>query len=153
MNTSAVLAAAAKIEAVRQQLVVPQLHSFDYFARLHAPELEGLRWSHIETFLDEDANPVAGSSPTVSGATEWQTVRAGAALSLGWDWVRAPDGSLAPSLSIPLRTNILLIDALGYDLARETTDICLWSIIGTIPWQAQVRAELVQLLPDTRRLN
>lgn len=112
----------------------------DGYIRLPLASLDALSFEHLyserdESFLDE----LKGQTiPACSaGFCEWKS-NGTPAISLGWGWfihcqtermMLAPDG---------VRSNVMLIDARGYDLGAEKTSnlFCTW--LGTFEWQDMV---------------
>lgn len=112
----------------------------DGYIRLPLASLNALSFVHLysesdEAFLDElKAQTIPASS---AGFCEWKSDTA-PAISLGWGWfihsqtermMLAPDG---------VRSNVMLIDAQGYDLGPiKTSNIfCTW--LAAFEWQSTV---------------
>ncbi len=123
----------------------PQLHSHDYRVRLRAAALFTIVFEHVSTLQDftvlDDAQP-AHRSACSAGITEWQGRAAGRLVSLGWDWLRLHDGALVADCTVPVRSNLMLIDARGYDLSLQECDAVLWQFIRAMPWQARAAQAL-----------
>jgi Domain of unknown function (DUF4902) len=128
-----------------QAMSVPQLHSPDYYWRIPEQELAGVRLQHLITV--EDAMVlrqvrqwrVPGRR---AGFTEWEGLEQGAPLSLGWDWVELDDGDIQAAMALAPRTNIMPIDAKGYDIPGEWSAPHLWELIAGLPWKQFVRDSL-----------
>lgn len=134
------------------------MHSLDYFARVRIDSLLALNWEHIETFLDaSDPMDFSLSGRTkdylVCGGTEWQAFHESRALSLGWDWIQSDDGALNVSLADQPRSNILVIDAIGYDLDIAATTKFLRQIIESVPWKVVVEKRIVKNAAARRKLH
>lgn len=73
------------------------------------------------------------------GVTEWSTQHPShGALSLAWDWVRLSDGDIQLQSPMQVRTNIMLINAQGYDQNPSSTDMACVELISRLPWQRLV---------------
>lgn len=109
----------------------------DGYIRLPLASLNALSFVHLysesdEAFLEElKAQTIPARS---AGFSEWKSTTA-PAISLGWGWfihsqrehmMLAPDG---------VRSNVMLIDAHGYDLGPIKTSnlFCTW--LSTFEWQ------------------
>lgn len=116
----------------------PQLHSADWRVRLREGALFSIVLEHVCSAQDfsvfDEAVP-AHQRAQSAGITEWQGVAGGRLVSLGWDWLRLHDGALVPETSTPPRSNIMLIDARGYDMSHDECHAALWKLIHQFPWQ------------------
>jgi hypothetical protein len=132
------------------------LFSKDYYVRLTTRKLETIALTHLCTMQDPavlaDISDL-GTSWRKAGITEWQGLQDGIAISLGWDWALLEDGSVRMLTVVPPRTNMLVLDAKGYDMPALQAACCFWDLIRTLPWQAEVatalRSEPAQALPRT----
>lgn len=123
----------------------PQWHSHDQRVRVREAALVAIVFEHACSVQDfavlADARRGHGAVHS-AGVTEWQARCAGRLVSLGWDWVRLDDGALRHAAEVAPRTNIMLIDGRGYDLAADECDAALWKLIEAMPWQATAAASL-----------
>jgi len=119
-----------------------QMHSGDGRIRLRADELAVLQLDHLCTIDDaavlDDAWP--GACALRAGTTEWEGEYAGRRVSLAWDWIGTKGGSLQLLTAVPPRTNLMVIDSRGYDLAPTALSMTFWSFLETLDWQAAARA-------------
>jgi hypothetical protein len=120
-----------------------RLQSRDFLRRLRVQDMLALDWQHQDTWLETDVQddmlrscqlPIA----QYSGITEWQASYKGQPISLGWDWFLGVDGQVHAYQAVPPRSNLQLLDAAGYDGDAGSHEYALWTLIGTLPWQAQV---------------
>lgn len=119
--------------------------SSDYRVRLRASELRGLCFTHVLSMPDPSvqADAVhAGLASSLGGFTEWQATHARGAITLGWDWVLLDDGP-AILRSVAPRTNLMLLDAQGYDVCDG--DAAHLALVESLPWKASVLCALRQL--------
>lgn len=125
---------------------LPQVYSTDYYFRAAVRELAGLGLQHCLTVQDtavlDDVHRLRLPGRR-AGVTEWEGVCQGCPLSLGWDWAELEDGDIRAITLVAPRTNLMLIDEKGYDMADEPCAASLWAFIATLPWQLQVTRSLV----------
>ena len=123
--------------------------SADSYIRLQLPALACESFVHKfsyadESFLEELNDQALGVSD--AGFTEWQSECLngnGAVISLGFAWFR-PAGN-SPQLFVaedPVRSNVMLLDAKGYDLGPQATANLLRSWLTQFPWQSEVAKTL-----------
>jgi hypothetical protein len=122
----------------------PPSMSPDGYIRLPLASVIALSFAHLfsdsdEEFLQElQAQTIPASS---AGFSEWQSETT-PVISLGWGWfihsqsrqmMLAPDG---------VRSNVMLIDAFGYDLGAVKTSnlFCTW--LSSFEWQNKVSTVL-----------
>ena len=117
----------------------PQLNSPDFQARLKPEQLGALAWSHLDTSSDDEHAITQERRGASGGLTEWSAAFRGRTLTLGWDWILCDDGQLLAGTMVAPRTNIRVLDALGYDADPQTNDASLWAIVNAMAWQPQVR--------------
>lgn len=92
--------------------------------------------------------PKNGQSPRCMGFTEWSGERGGRIVSLGWDWVRLDDGALIESFDCAIRSNMMMLDAKGYDLGIEQAELLLREHIrAAVDWKKAVAAALLVTTP------
>lgn len=73
------------------------------------------------------------------GITDWSAQHSShGALSLAWDWTRLSDGEIQLRSPIQVRTNIMLINAHGYDQGPNSTDMACVELISRLPWRGEV---------------
>ncbi len=116
----------------------PQHHSHDYLIRVSSRGLRHLSFEHLYTERDETVREdtrLAGPSTRCTGITEWQARAENVLVSLAWDWVQLSDGALRPVRVVPPRTNLKLIDELGYDMLEVESVAMLWQMIDDVAWQ------------------
>lgn len=116
----------------------------DGYIRLPLASLNSLSFVHLfsesdEDFLDElRAQTIPARA---AGFSEWKS-DTDPAISLGWGWfihsrseriMLAPDG---------VRSNVMLIDAHGYDLGPRKTSSLFSTWLGAFEWQGVVSMAL-----------
>lgn len=113
-------------------------HSPDGYVRLRAGALHAIVLEHVCTVQDpgvlEDAL-ADDRLATAGGITEWQGRVGTRLVTLGWDWLRLHDGALVPDRAVPPRTNLMPLDARGYDTAGDEQAAALWDLIAQLDWQ------------------
>jgi hypothetical protein len=114
------------------------LYSADFQVRLKPAQLSAIAWSHLDTSSDEEHHITQERNGAFGGLTEWSAALRGRSLTLGWDWILCDDGQLMASMVVAPRTNIQVLDDLGYDTDPQTHDASLWAIVNAIAWQSQV---------------
>ena len=123
----------------------PQLHSHDHRIRLREPALFTIVFEHVCSMQDfgvlDDSQPAHRAAHS-AGITEWQGLYAGRLVSLGWDWLRLDDGALVAETTVPPRTNLMLIDAQGYDMTLGACNAVLNQLIRALHWQGAAAAAL-----------
>lgn len=116
----------------------------DGYIRLPLASLHSLSFEHL--FSESDADFLqelkAQTIPARSaGFSEWKS-NTSPAISLGWGWfidhrsdrmLLAPDG---------VRSNVMLIDAYGYDLGPMKTSSLLCTWLSAFEWQGTVSMAL-----------
>jgi hypothetical protein len=117
----------------------------DGFVRLTLDDVLSVPFKHLLSGLDEDAAPLpCGTSTTISGYTEWISDTQ-PKITVGWDWIVAPDGSGSYWRRIGLpRSNLLLVDTARNDYAWDRNLVVLATVVDAIPWQEQARTALVE---------
>jgi hypothetical protein len=124
---------------------VPQLFSHDYYFRLAERKLGTAVLTHS---FSEEAPGVLQDLRSLclparrAGITEWEGLEEGHPLSLGWDWMELADGDIRPVMIVAPRTNIMVIDRQGYDIAEPSSAAFLWELIARLPWQRCVTQAL-----------
>lgn len=116
----------------------------DGYVRLRLKDLGALSFFHL--FSESDADFLeelqAQAIPaSMAGFSEWRSDTE-PALSLGWAWFVPNQSSqllLAPERA---RSNLMLIDAAGYDLGSVKTSSLLRVWLNMFDWQSTVRAAL-----------
>lgn len=126
-----------------------QLHSIDYFVRIPAWSVFKAEWQHLDTNLDDygmDVDPALRDTDTVvvSGSAEWQAAYQTRVLSMSWDWIVAEDGAVYTSAVTLPRTNIMVVDASGYDSGEIGTAIVLWKAVELLPWRLHIKRLLAR---------
>jgi hypothetical protein len=114
---------------------------FDVYVRVRLDALKGIRPSHLQSSVDQDASDHARhrSAELVCGFTEWVAV-ADRTLSVGWDWSFDPATGLLAADWETLRTNVMLLGEDGVDLGREQTRRIVSHWMSATPWQAATAA-------------
>lgn len=108
----------------------PVRQSWDYYVRLKHVELMQVEFCH---FYSEK---IGSQSGVLFGLTEWRAQRAsGVDLSLAWDWECLNDGDVQLHQPAKVRSNIMLIDAQGYDQGLGNTDLACLDVIGKLRWR------------------
>jgi hypothetical protein len=117
----------------------------DGFVRLTLDDVLSVPFKHLLSGLDEDAAPLpCGTSTTISGYTEWISDTQ-PKITVGWDWIVAPDGSGSYWRRIGLpRSNLLLVDTARNDYAWDRNLVVLATVVDAIPWQEQARTAVVE---------
>jgi hypothetical protein len=112
---------------------------FDVYIRVRPEALKGVRLSHLQSSVDQEAGDAAAArgAGAVTGFTEWIAC-ADRTLSVGWDWTFDPvSGSLTADWQT-LRTNIMLVGEDGRDLGRQQTRQALSHLAAATPWPVAV---------------
>jgi hypothetical protein len=114
----------------------------DFYVRQNVQQLFGLKLELLHAQLDEYSDPIEldDIAGECLGYAEW--VGGGTpVVSIGWDWVSAPEGSIR-LLADSLRTNLMLVDEQGQDLGAEVTAAWILRRVSDMPWQQRVLAFL-----------
>ncbi len=106
-----------------------QLYSIDCYQRIPVKKLSHLPWEHLCSGIES-----RGLVTKKMGYTEWQAALDDCLLSLSWDWRQLHDGAITPDFSSGLRTNMLCIDASGYDLPTHRSETLLSEFIEQLDW-------------------
>lgn len=121
----------------------------DFQIRIRESDLEKLRWQHVTTFTLDGAAQDAPPNAIKAGATEWMANFQDKSLSIGWDWYLDDANQIHSMEVVAPRSNILIIDAKGYDCpAEESTAILLSFIKQQFFWQGVVLSELINGIED-----
>lgn len=88
----------------------------------------------------------AGPGARRAGITEWQGRFQGRLVSLGWDWVELSDGLRRLDVVGP-RSNLRLLDGVGYDLPPGEEQLLLERRIDGLDWYGPARRGLGQDQP------
>jgi hypothetical protein len=119
----------------------PQMFSRDYHVRVPHRRLADIVFEHLCTEQDPSV-----SGPDVqlcrAGITEWIGRWDGLCVSLGWDWGQLTDGSISLLKAVSPRTNLMTIDAKGYDIPSEQALGDIWTLIESLSWRSEVAAAL-----------
>ncbi|MCJ0765289.1 DUF4902 domain-containing protein [Variovorax terrae] len=121
----------------------PQLHSGDYRVRIGRQALEASNFAHLHTgcdraaWIDNAGRP--GQRPAFSGFTEWSGTVGQTILSLGWDWLSWDGKAICTSPFDGPRSNIMVIDAQGYDLDVPACEQHLRALIDRLAWRKAVQ--------------
>lgn len=100
------------------------------YVRLKAADLDMVELKHL---YSETLGSTHSNLPM--GVTEWTGLHGKNLLSLAWDWVYLNDGMICMPGDGVIRTNIMLVDASGYDSGPVATDQACISKIATVDWQ------------------
>lgn len=90
--------------------------------------------SYESSEVQEDTR-LDGGPTTRAGMTEWQASVRGVAVSMAWDWMQLSDGAVCLLRHVAPRSNLQLLDDLGYDMSSDEALGLLWKKIGSIAWQ------------------
>lgn len=115
----------------------------DGFIRLRLASLSFSSMHHLHSRIDEglgdDLRSVGFETPK-AGLTEW-SVNGLPSASLGWDWYVSAVNNRMYAAVATLRTNLMLVDAKGYDLGEYGSTL-LQSWLTQWPWDSRVRHAL-----------
>ena len=116
--------------------------SRDGYIRTVPTRIASLRFVHLASACDRTllAELKANAVPAfAAGYTEWVSETA-PTVSLGWDWYWDVISNRFLLATNDVRSNVMLVDAHGYDLGMNRTAqlICMW--LTQLEWQAAVRA-------------
>ncbi|GAB2600031.1 hypothetical protein GCM10027034_36460 [Ramlibacter solisilvae] len=125
---------------------IPQMFSRDYCVRVPQRRLGDILFEHLCTEQDPGVSGLRQKSFR-GGMTEWVGRCGGQAVSLGWDWGQLEDGSICLLKAVSPRTNLMAIDAKGYDMPGNEALDDLWALIESLPWRGEVAASLRSLHP------
>jgi len=119
--------------------------SDDSYIRLTLETFLATQLVHFSSGLDEDKpiSPQEGASfAHISGYTEWLSTTT-PTLTIGWDW--GLDVSQGQPLYVRLdapRSNIMLVDAMQYDLGSAKTSVLLEAVIDALAWRKEVHQNI-----------
>lgn len=82
------------------------------------------------------------SSSPDEGMTEWLAEIRGLPASISWMWRRCGEGQVVAATPVLVMTNVLVVDAKGYDLTQSMTDELLKSSIAKLDWKETVASVL-----------
>ena len=119
----------------------PQMYSRDYYVRVPHRRLADIVFEHLCTEQDP-AVYAPGKQLCRGGISEWVGRCGGLCVSLGWDWGQLEDGSICLLKGVLPRTNLMAIDAKGYDITGEQAPGELWELIESLSWRGEVAAAL-----------
>jgi len=112
----------------------------DGYLRMRFVDLCGLTFVHLFSSYDEtllDALHTEGVCAATAGISEWKS-ETDPEVSLGWDWfVDSSSGRLLP-VRKGVRSNLMLLDAKGYDLGPGATACLCAAWLGVFEWQPTV---------------
>jgi hypothetical protein len=116
--------------------------SRDGYIRLLPATFSKLPLVHLISGLDEEPDSGASSSgarvSAIVGYTEWVTTES-PAITIGWDWQLGASGGSASCARLgEVRSNVMLVDAEGYDLGPQRSSELLGTAIDDMPWSDQV---------------
>jgi len=123
----------------------PQLHSHDYQIRVSAATFSRIVFEHLYTMEDPgviEDSLLCGMPGRRAGITEWQGVAGNKVVSLAWDWAELSDGCICMLTVVPPRSNLVLLDALGYDLDCPSSVGLFVARIEWLGWRTTVREAL-----------
>jgi hypothetical protein len=123
------------------------MYSPDYYIRLPHGRRVDIAFEHLYTEQDPAVCPV-GLQLCRAGITEWIGQWGDACVSLGWDWAQMEDGSIWALKAVPPRTNLMSVDAKGYDMPCEQGLGHFWALIDTLPWRNAVFTALHERRPS-----
>ncbi len=118
----------------------PPTLSPDGYIRMQFACLAKLSLVHLYSDSDSDflqELKVQTVSARIAGFCEWQS-ETEPAVSLGWGWFihsQSDRMMLAPD---PVRSNVMLIDAQGYDLGQRQTANLFYAWLGEFDWRNTV---------------
>lgn len=131
------------------------MYSPDFYTRLACDALMGIVFEHVHSAQDgavmEDALKRHGKSAVQAGSTDWKGMALGRPVSIAWDWVKLSNGEVRMLDEVAPRTNILLIDVKGYDMAMAHSAPHLRALIDALPWCIKVHQVLADKSPLTSR--
>jgi len=111
--------------------------SHDGYIRLSLKHLSELPFTHLNSDVDpeilEDLQ-MQTVPAAAAGYSEWTSITT-PAISLGWSWfVHSRSGQLllAPEA---VRSNVMLVDARGYDLGQMATSFLFATWLATHEWK------------------
>lgn len=106
-------------------------------------------FTHFDTQISPAADGILGG---VSGQTSWVAELDGEQVALAWDWVMLRPGVLAIGDPMTIVTNLGFLGDDGVEIPPECAPARLNTIVHHLPWQAQVRRSLRELVrPHTRQ--
>jgi hypothetical protein len=115
-----------------------QLHSRDYFVRIKASELSRIVFEHMESMQEPSVCAESHKFIARCGFTEWQGTYQNHIVSLGWDWAQPVLGRVLLLRDVAPRTNVRLIDELGYDFQDHQACPRFFDFIASLRWQDEV---------------
>jgi hypothetical protein len=129
--------------------VPARLSTHDYLVRLPGSQLCCIVLEHLLTeqdplVLEMTQEPDLRRPGRRAGLTEWEGSVSSCYVSLAWDWVELDDGEIQLLPDLPVRSNVMPLDGLGYDLSRDAADRVLLELIESLPWRSEVVAALAE---------
>jgi hypothetical protein len=120
----------------------------DGYIRLRLASLNTLTFVHL--FSESDAGFLhelqSQTVPAIAaGFSEWKTMT-DPVISIGWGWFIHEDSErmlLAPD---GVRSNVMLIDARGYDLGSQRTSTLFGTWLSSFEWQSEVTMALTEAI-------
>lgn len=112
----------------------------DGYVRMRLAELQPIRFEHLFSYRDPAllAELLALGMPArLAGFTEWTSVST-PAVSLAWGWYVASRSRAVLLAPDGVRSNLMLIDARGYDLGPKRTSELLHAWLHSLPWRSDV---------------
>lgn len=94
-------------------------------------------------FLDELVTQTVAAS--IAGFSEWRSVSA-PVVSFGFGWFVHTESKRLTLAPEGVRSNTMMIDAIGYDLGPARTSHLLWIWLCGFEWQSSVSAAVPNLL-------
>lgn len=112
----------------------------DGYLRMRLADLQPLDFEHLLSYHDAGlcAELLALGMPArLAGFTEWASVST-PAVSLAWGWYVASRSRAVLLAPDGVRSNVMLIDAQGYDLGPKRTSELLHAWLHGLPWRSDV---------------
>jgi len=101
------------------------------YVRVRAADIAATVFTHLYSEPTGEAD-----SARPCGITEWTGLHGNEVVSMAWDWVILDDGLFSrPAVSM-ICTNMMLVDAAGYDAGPQATQQALAARIATLRWQS-----------------
>lgn len=114
--------------------------SHDGYIRLSLKSLSELPFTHLSSDFDKDilTDLKLQTVPARdAGFSEWSSDTV-PAISVGWSWFIHTDTQRLLAAPEAIRSNVMLVDAHGYDLGKMTTSYLFATWLAMHAWQREV---------------
>ncbi|WP_158598066.1 DUF4902 domain-containing protein [Noviherbaspirillum saxi] len=120
----------------------------DGYIRLRLASLNALSFVHLFSECDTGflRELQAQTIPAIAaGFSEWKTMT-DPVISIGWGWFIHGDSECMLLAPDGVRSNVMLIDAHGYDLGSQRTSTLFGTWLSSFEWQSVVTVALNEVI-------